>query len=206
MKPIKRSLLLAAVCSALVSGTRAHAGPVAADGVARDLLAEGVRFHSVLSGGSEVPATDSAATGSLSGRLTGTPGQYVFTFDLAYSGLTSDLLDAHLHYGIDPPGTDPRGQEGPVVFPIEDIDAGHATATWRSEDRPFPLTDSLVDSLFDGELYLNVHTRQFSDGEIRGQIGRDGVKAVPLPAPLAVGAAGLGLAALAKRKRLGVAM
>jgi hypothetical protein len=220
-KYTKRSWALAALCSTLISATPAMAGTVPA--AAAD---DGVSFSGRLTAAAEVPATDSPANGTIHATLTGTPGRFVLTFDLAYTHLSSAPLDAHLHDAVSPPGLDPTEQEGPVVFDWAGSNSP-SHEVWRFDSRPAPLTDALVDALYDGELYVNVHSDDFPDGEIRAQLVRDGQgngngggtggtggtpgtpggpgtkppAAVPLPAPFALGAAGLAALAAVSRVR-----
>ena len=172
-------------------------------------------FGSTLSGASERP--DPVSTnggGAANAMLTGDAGSYVLSYSLSFAGLSSDAIAGHIHYGIDPPGLSPVEQTGPVVHPLDFDFAGggnedNIVGEWRFDDAELPLTDALVDSLMDGELYFNIHSANFTGGEIRGQINfvaggdGDGGTAIPLPTPLLLGLVGLGTAAWAARRRRG---
>src|SRR5436309_3052487 len=86
---------------------------------------------------------------------------------------TRDPRGPPRRYAVAPRGREPAGQEGPVVFGWAGA-GSPAHGVWGYDSKPNPLTDALVDSLFDGELYVNVHSQDFPDGEIRGQLTRDG--------------------------------
>ncbi len=45
-----------------------------------------------------------------------------------------------------------------------------ASGVWRPNDAATPLTDSLIQDLLTGNLYLNIHTAANPPGEIRGQV------------------------------------
>lgn len=86
---------------------------------------------------------------------------------------------AHIHNA-------PAGSNGPIVFGFSsgawDL---NGSATWND------LSQSHVDELFAGNLYINFHTTAFPGGEVRGQI-------VPTPGTLAL--AGVGLLAISRRR------
>ncbi|HSW82909.1 MAG TPA: CHRD domain-containing protein [Usitatibacter sp.] len=109
-----------------------------------------------LNGAQETPAVTTMATGTA-----------VFTIDTdsgAISGTVNtsniDATVAHIHEG-------PVGVLSPVIIPLTKGDNG----TWTVPDGT-TLTPSQLDSLKNGNLYVNVHTAANPTGEIRGQIGR----------------------------------
>jgi hypothetical protein len=122
--------------------------------------------------------------------------------DIQFEGLdldgnqTPDLADdnvtaAHIHRA-------PAGSNGPVVFgfigPNNDengdlvIDpvAGRIVSGWDlSEGNETTLAEELP-NLFEGDLYVNIHSAEFPMGEIRGQVA-----VIPFPATLPLFAAAL---------------
>lgn len=177
-------------------------------------------FVSTLSGENERPGpVTSDGAGSATAMLSGDVGSFVLSYTLNFAGLGSDAVAGHIHYSILPPGSNPADQSGPVVHGLDaDFGAlgtsGTVSGDWRFDDADMPLTDALADSLLDGELYFNLHTANFGDGEIRGQlqaVGGDGSgngggdpaggTAIPLPPPVLVGLFGLAAAAIAMRRR-----
>jgi hypothetical protein len=168
-------------------------------------------FVSVLGGEHERPdPVTTGGAGSATAMLSGDVGSFVLSYSLNYSGLGSDAVAGHIHYSILPPGNDPLDQTGPVVHGLDaDFGSlgsdGSISGEWRFDDESMPLTDALVDSLMDGELYFNIHSATFGNGEIRGQIqpvGDDGGgTAIPLPPALLIGLVGLGAAGLAAKLR-----
>ncbi len=94
-------------------------------------------------------------------------GSAFFSIDMssgAISGtVTTANIDgnaAHIHEG-------PVGTASPVIIPLNKGDGG----TWTVPDGTM-LTPSQLESLRNGNLYVNVHTAANPSGEIRGQIGR----------------------------------
>jgi hypothetical protein len=109
-----------------------------------------------LNGAQETPAVTTAAFGSGS-----------FTIDMGSGAIQGTVFTtnvpgvaAHIHEG-------PVGIAAPIIVTLEDAGGG----TWRVPASTM-LTPSQVDSLKNGNLYVNVHTAANPNGEIRGQIGR----------------------------------
>lgn len=148
----------------------------------------GTTFTAAFTGDQENPAVASPATGT---------GTFEFTsagleFDITFQGLT--MTAAHFHAGA-------TGANGGVVHAITPEFSGRtASGTWTPAEG---LTPSLIDALFAGDLYVNIHTAANPGGEIRGQLqlssgqgftGRyDGSQEVP---PVATAAMGTGSATL----------
>jgi hypothetical protein len=75
----------------------------------------------------------------------------------------SDIQAAHFHIA-------PRGVNSGVTKEVT-FDANRAAVgSWTSSDATDPLTTNVVNNLFQGRLYFNVHTLQNAGGEIRGQL------------------------------------
>ena len=118
-------------------------------------FAEVVKFTADLAAASEVPPTDSTATGKVEATLD--TDSKVFTWTVTYEGLSGDATGAHFH------GPAAEGANADPVVPLADPLAspinGNAT-----------LTDDQITQLQGGQWYFNLHTAKFPDGEIRGQV------------------------------------
>jgi hypothetical protein len=131
-----------------------------------------------LTGFQQVPAILSNGTGT----FTGTLGATSLTFTLTFSGLSSPVTAAHIHFGQ-------RDVNGAVfVFfcggggkPACPAGGGTVTGTVTPADvlavpaqgvRAGNFRD-LIRILLTGNGYANVHTMTFPDGEIRGQLSID---------------------------------
>ena len=129
-------------------------------GVSAPVLAEQISFTANLVGTEELPPSDSPASGMLD--ATYDTDSNVLTFNVSYSGLTGDATAAHFH------GPAAVGEKAPPVVPIDGSlaspIAGSAT-----------LTDAQEADLEAGKWYFNVHTAQYPDGEIRGQVMQSGM-------------------------------
>jgi uncharacterized repeat protein (TIGR01451 family) len=112
----------------------------------------GVLFVATLDGPQEVPPTNSTAKGTATLLLT--PDETEARLSLTFNGLTSQETAAHIH------GPAPPGISGQVLFPLP---------LGQVDDFQIVLTPSQVQDLKNGLLYINVHSSNFPNGEIRGQ-------------------------------------
>lgn len=108
---------------------------------------------SKLSGTQETPPLFTNASGS--GFLTLAADETQVTGEMGFSNLSSSQTAAHIH------GPAPVGVTAPVLFNL---------GTGQITNATFALTPTQVAQLKAGLLYFNVHTTNFPDGEIRGQI------------------------------------
>ncbi len=109
-------------------------------------------FVASLNGAQEVPASNSTSSGTATVLLS--PDEQTARVSLNFSGLSSAQTDAHIH------GPAAIGVNGSVLFPLT---SGNQT------DFLISLTPANVQNLKDGLLYINVHSNNFPNGEIRGQ-------------------------------------
>jgi hypothetical protein len=120
------------------------------------------KFTAQLSGQQEVPPTNSQATG--------TAGFTVVGESIKYSVNASDIQDAtagHLHLGK-------PGQNGLSVATLFENDSPtngvSETGSITAETGAFQYVTDLTTPMSDGETYVDIHTEQNPEGEIRGQI------------------------------------
>jgi hypothetical protein len=143
-------------------------------------LANGDGNHSFgarLKGYEETPAINSTGTGQFSASVNSSGTS--ITYKLSYSGLSSAASMAHIHFGQ-------RGVAGGVVAFLcgggnkpACPASGTVTGTIVSSDIiPVPVQGiaagdlaGVLKAMRAGLTYANVHTTNFSNGEIRGQIG-----------------------------------
>src|SRR4030095_6357409 len=136
------------------------------------------RFSARLSGAEEAPPINTAGTGAY--EMTIQPG--TITFSLTFSGLSSPLAVAHLHFGQanvaggvmiflcgggGQPAC-PATTEGTITGTIT---AANVTGPSLQGIAPGDL-DSALEAVRNGLSYANMHTANFGGGEIRGQIRR----------------------------------
>lgn len=116
----------------------------------------GTPYAATLSGVSEVPATDSKGTGSIT--ATYDPATKHLSWNGTYSGLTGPVTAAHFH------GPAAAGANAGVLVPV--------TATGSPFSGEATLDDAKAADLEAGKLYFNLHTAANPKGEIRGQVER----------------------------------
>jgi CHRD domain-containing protein/Big-like domain-containing protein len=134
-----------------------------------------VTFKATMSGANEVPANATTGSGSFTATLDTTTNQ--FTYDITFSGLSSNVTLGHIHgpaaVGVNAGttinfatlagGTFTLGATSGTAHGVTTLVAATAiTATVNG--------DSLKKLLFAGLTYANIHTTNNGGGEIRGQI------------------------------------
>ena len=124
------------------------------------------KFTATLSGQEEVPPTNSQATGMAEVTVTGNNARYSVNAT-NMQGVTA----GHIHSGG-------QGENGPIVVTLfknesptnEVSETGSITADKLEGPMAGKQLADLVTAMTNGETYVNVHTEQNPNGEIRGQI------------------------------------
>lgn len=115
-------------------------------------------FVANLSGAQEVPAVTTGGKGVC--QIILNAAQTQITVNCRYSGLSSAANAAHIH------GTAPVGATAPVLFNFGTVSGTSGTIT----PAPITVTAQQVADLRMNRMYVNVHTANNPNGEIRGQI------------------------------------
>jgi len=118
-------------------------------------------YVAFLTSSEEQPAAPVGAFGY--GLFTLSADRTQLTYQIAAWGLSGPIMGSHFH-------TAARGLPGRVRRGITFTDNGTATGVWSSTDETNPLSAEVLDSLFAGKLYVNIHTLINPNGEIRGQL------------------------------------
>lgn len=111
-------------------------------------------FSATLTGGQEVPSVSTTANGV--GSFTWNASDNSLSYDITIADLSSALTSAHFHLGA-------PGVSGGVLTPIT-FNNNRAIGKWTG------ITSEHKDALLAGRIYVNVHTNNFPNGEIRGQV------------------------------------
>jgi hypothetical protein len=137
-------------------------------------------FFASLTGAQEVPPISTDGKGDF--EMTNQQG--MITFSLTFSGLSSSLTVAHLHFA-------PTKVAGGVMIFLcggggqpdcPAVTEGTITGTITAANVTGPTTqgidvgdlDSALEAVRTGLSYVNMHTTNFAGGEIRGQLRRGG--------------------------------
>src|SRR5438067_9847487 len=133
------------------------------------------RVSASLAGGNEVPPINSAGTAAFDMTIRET-----ITFSLTFSGLSSPLIVAHLHFAPSKVAGGVMiflcGGGGQPACPA--ATSGTITGTITATNVTGPTTqgiapgnlDAALEGVRNGLSYANMHTANFGGGEIRGQV------------------------------------
>jgi Cu/Zn superoxide dismutase len=130
------------------------------------LSAKTQKFHASLNGKQEVPKGNTKATGTAKFTLSSDGKKLAFV--LKASGLTGQPVAAHIHLGK--PGT-----AGPVIIALElkpfKLPAhGTVTAKQFVPSGNVKTFAAAIKAMGAGRTYVNIHTKKFPGGEVRGQV------------------------------------
>jgi len=192
----------------------AFVAAVAVGAAGADARAGLITYVAALDGPSESPPNSSVATGFALVDID--LGEHTMRVFVGFTGLSSETTAAHIHSPTDTPG---EGTVSPATqvpsfmgFPLG-VTSGVYLHTFNLLDEATynpsfvdanggtaeGAESALLSQLAEGKAYLNVHTTEFPNGEIRGFL-----RAVPEPGSLALmafGGLGVGATLLTRRKR-----
>lgn len=133
---------------------------------ARGAAAETLHFATVLSGKNEKVPNNVPATGIANVALD--TATKLVTYRILFSGLTGPTKMVHIH------GLRPASGGAPEVIMMR---MDHPTSPVTGS---VPFTDAQIAQLKHGDLYVNVHSDKYPDGEIRGWLVPASDQNVPL--------------------------
>jgi hypothetical protein len=144
----------------------ASIGIITTNDLTSSAFAQDQKFTAKLSGQEEVPPTNSQATGMAEFTVTGDSVEYTVNAS-GMQGVTA----GHIHSGK-------QGENGPVVVTLfkndtptnEVSETGSITPDKLEGPMAGKQLTDLASAMNNGDTYVNVHTEQNPDGEIRGQI------------------------------------
>jgi hypothetical protein len=126
-------------------------------------------FSTCLNGSQEIPSNNSSATGLASFKEIRNSS---VGYEINVTGVDK-VMEAHLHLGKIGTNGDPivmlfnTGPTGPINGTL-------ISDKFSADDFLGPISgmsiSDIVDKMKSGEIYVNIHTGSFPDGELRGQI------------------------------------
>jgi hypothetical protein len=135
-------------------------------------------FDAILSGASEVPPVQTTASGFADLDVEVEDGQRVVDYQLSVSNI-SRVTQAHIHQGN-------SSENGPIIVPLFNASTPTGPVTGQlAEGQITPANfvgplqgmqlqlDDLIALMQNGTTYVNVHTEQNPQGEIRGTVQLD---------------------------------
>lgn len=145
---LNRSLPLYLAVPALAIATLVWAAPARAT----------ILFEASLDSAQEGGSVVSTATGHGTVLLNDAMDQ--ITVNETWTGLTAPASASHIHTGA-------AGVNGPVTFPFSGVPAA---VSGSIPEQSFAITAAQLANLQAGNMYFNIHDRNYAGGEIRGQI------------------------------------
>ncbi|MFB3131045.1 MAG: CHRD domain-containing protein, partial [Rhodothermales bacterium] len=122
-------------------------------------------FEATLSGSNEVPPVQSAGAGGLIATLEGA----TLTLGGTLNGLTSGV-DLTLRNGANVHEGAPN-ENGEIIIDLLPLLASdRRSGMFLTGSNQFTLSPPQLAALFDGQLYVNIHTDDDPEGEVRGQL------------------------------------
>jgi len=121
-----------------------------------------IEYKATLDGQQEAPPVMTAGSGSGTIFLDRATGRLFW--DISIDGLSSPVTAAHLH-----------GPAGPGVAADVQVPLEVAASSPQRISGQAQLTDEQMRQVLSGLWYVNIHTEQHPDGEIRGQVENAGM-------------------------------
>ena len=124
-------------------------------------------FEAALSGDNEVPPVPSNGNGGVIATIEGTTLTLGGTFEGLNSGIDLTLFNgANIHEGA----PDENGEIIIDLLPLLDPESGRRSGMFITGSNEFTLSPTQLAALFNGQLYVNLHTDDNPEGEVRGQL------------------------------------
>ena len=114
-------------------------------------------FSMTMTGAQEVPANTSAGTANVTVILNRNTGAVTVTG--TFSGLTSNATAAHIH------GPAPVGMNAAILVPLTVPSAMSGSVTGTGT-----MDTTQMNDMLGGQTYVNIHSVDLPDGELRAQI------------------------------------
>lgn len=122
-------------------------------------------YEAQLSGSNEANPVTTAAYGTITANLNGNELSVSGTFNNLSSDLATDIAGgAHLHTGM-------AGESGSVAFALTaNVNADNRSGSFSESENTFTLSNEQVSTLKARGMYVNIHSENYTAGELRAQL------------------------------------
>ena len=187
--PIRKPLLLLALCLPLLAGQNVQAATI-------NFVLQG-QAGAGLTPGNEVGSPTSSGAGGVLTGISYDTGSSLLSIDVGwgsgngFSDLTGPAIAMHIHGPAD------FFSNAGVKYPLDGLSGFDPSASSGGLNDSVTIAGADVSDLLAGFFYINVHTAANPGGEIRGNL-----TVIPLPAAAYLFISALGGLVVAKRKQL----
>jgi hypothetical protein len=173
---ITAAMVVVGTLGAIIITPSAHNYRATAQQMGNQTMMVNPDFDAILTGASEVPPVQTNASGDADLDVEIEDGQRVVDYNIFVNNIDR-VTQAHIHQGS-------SNETGPIIVPLFNASTPTGPVTGQLAEGQFtsanfvgPLQgrqlDDLIDLMQNGTAYVNVHTEQNPNGEIRGTVQLD---------------------------------
>jgi hypothetical protein len=173
---ITAAVVVVGTLGAIIIAPSAHNNQATAQQMGNQTMMVNPDFDAILTGASEVPPVQTNASGEADLDVEIEDGQRVVDYNIFVNNIDR-VTQAHIHQGS-------SNETGPIIVPLFNASTptgpvagqlaeGHITSANFVGPLQGRQLDDLIDIMQNGTAYVNVHTEQNPDGEIRGTVQLD---------------------------------
>lgn len=170
------AMVVVGTLGAIIIAPSAHNNQATAQQMGNQTMMVNPDFDAILTGASEVPPVQTNASGEADLDVEIEDGQRVVDYNIFVNNIDR-VTQAHIHQGS-------SNETGPIIVPLFNASTPTGPVTGQLAEGQFtsanfvgPLQgrqlDDLIALMHNGTAYVNVHTEQNPDGEIRGTVQLD---------------------------------
>ncbi len=170
------AMVVVGTLGAIIVAPSAHNNQATAQQMGNQTTMVNPDFDAILTGASEVPPVQTNASGEADLDIEIEDGQRVVDYNIFVNNIDR-VTQAHIHQGS-------SNETGPIIVPLFNASTPTGPVTGQLAEGQFtsanfvgPLQgrqlDDLIALMQNGTAYVNVHTEQNPNGEIRGTVQLD---------------------------------
>ncbi len=173
---ITAAMVVVGTLGAIIIAPSTHNYQATAQQIGNQTMMVNPDFDAILTGASEVPPVQTNASGDADLEVEIEDGQRVVDYNIFVNNIDR-VTQAHIHQGS-------SNETGPIIVPLFNASTPTGPVTGQLAEGQFtsanfvgPLQgrqlDDLIALMQNGTAYVNVHTEQNPNGEIRGTVQLD---------------------------------